>query len=128
RIVMAPLTRARATRAHVPTPRMATYYAQRAGAGLIVSEASPISRQGAGWPWSPGLWSDEQVAAWQDVTQAVHEAGGRIVAQLWHMGRVVHPSLSGEQPVSASATTAPGDAHTYEGKQPYVEARPLRLD
>jgi 2,4-dienoyl-CoA reductase-like NADH-dependent reductase (Old Yellow Enzyme family) len=93
-----------------------------------VSEASPISLQGAGWPWSPGFWTDGQVEAWQPVTQAVHEAGGRIVAQLWHMGRIVHPSLHGEQPVSASATTAPGEAHTYEGKQPYVEARPLRLD
>ncbi len=128
RIVMAPLTRARATREHVPTPRMVTYYGQRATAGLIVTEASPISLQGAGWPWSPGFWSDEQVAAWQPVTQAVHEAGGKIVAQLWHMGRVVHPSLHGEQPVSASATTAPGEAYTYDGKQPYVEARALRLD
>ncbi|MBO9576443.1 MAG: alkene reductase [Sphingobium sp.] len=128
RIVMAPLTRARATREHVPTPRMADYYSQRAGAGLIISEASPISRQGAGWPWSPGFWSDAQVEAWKPVTRAVHEAGGRIVAQLWHMGRVVHPTVSGEQPVSASATRAEGDAHTYEGKQPYVEARALRLD
>jgi N-ethylmaleimide reductase len=128
RVVMAPLTRARATREHVPTPRMATYYGQRASAGLIISEASPISRQGAGWPWSPGFWTDEQVAAWQPVTQAVHDQGGKIVAQLWHMGRVVHPSLHGEQPVSASATTAPGEAHTHEGKKPYVEARPLRLD
>ena len=128
RIVMAPLTRARATREHVPTPRMADYYAQRAGAGLIISEASPISKQGAGWPWSPGLWTEEQVAAWVPVTQAVHDAGGRIVAQLWHMGRVVHPSLSGEQPVSASALLAPGEAHTYEGKQPYAEPRALRTD
>ena len=128
RIVMAPLTRARGTRDHVPTPRMVTYYAQRAGAGLIISEASPISLQGAGWPYSPGFWTDEQVAAWQPVTQAVHEAGGRIVAQLWHMGRVVHTSMAGAQPVSASATTAPGEAFTYEGRQPHVEARALRLD
>lgn len=129
RVVMAPLTRARATREHVPTPRMATYYAQRAGAGLIISEASPISPQGAGWPYSPGLWTDEQVAAWKPVTRAVHEAGGRIVAQLWHMGRIVHPSMyGGAQPVSASATTAPGEAHTYDGKQPYAQARPLALD
>jgi 2,4-dienoyl-CoA reductase-like NADH-dependent reductase (Old Yellow Enzyme family) len=128
RIVMSPLTRGRATREHVPTPRMATYYAQRAGAGLIISEASPISKQGAGWPFSPGFWTDEQVTAWQPVTRAVHEAGGRIVAQLWHMGRVVHPSLSGEQPVSASAITAPGQAHTYDGKQDYAEPRALRLD
>jgi len=128
RILMAPLTRARATRAHVPTPRMATYYAQRASAGLIISEAAPISLAGAGWPFSPGLWTEEQVAAWLPVTQAVHAAGGRIVAQLWHMGRLVHPAMSGQQPVSASAITAPGDAHTYEGKQPHVEPRPLRAD
>ncbi len=128
RILMAPLTRARGSRTHVPTPRMVTYYEQRASAGLIISEASPISVQGAGWPYSPGFWTDEQVVAWQPVTKAVHEAGGRIVAQLWHMGRVVHPAMSGEQPVSASALTAPGEAHTYEGRQPYVEPRPLRVD
>lgn len=129
RIFMAPLTRGRATREHVPTARMATYYAQRASAGLIISEASPISQQGAGWPYSPGFWTDEQVAAWQPVTAAVHEAGGRIFAQLWHMGRLVHPDMAGgAQPVSASATTAPGEAHSYDGKQPYAQARPLRLD
>jgi 2,4-dienoyl-CoA reductase-like NADH-dependent reductase (Old Yellow Enzyme family) len=129
RILMAPLTRARATREHVPTPLMAQYYAQRASAGLIISEATGISRQGLGWPFAPGLWTDAQVAGWRPVTDAVHAAGGRIVAQLWHMGRIVHPSfLGGEQPVSSSATTAPGKAHTYEGKQPYAEARALRLD
>ena len=129
RILMAPLTRGRATRDHVPTQIMKTYYAQRAGAGLIISEATGISREGLGWPYAPGLWSKDQVEAWKPVTEAVHEAGGRIVAQLWHMGRVVHPSfLSGEQPVSASATTAPYKAHTYEGRQPYAEARPLAVD
>ena len=128
RIVMAPLTRGRATRAHVPTPIMADYYAQRASAGLIISEATGISQQGLGWPYAPGLWSDEQVEAWRPVVKAVHDAGGRFFAQLWHMGRVVHPSLGGGQPVSASATTAPDKAHTYDGKQPYVEARPLRED
>lgn len=129
RVLMAPLTRGRATREHVPTELMITYYAQRAAAGLIISEATGISRQGLGWPYAPGLWTDEQVEGWQPVTEAVHEAGGRIFAQLWHMGRVVHPSfLGGEAPVSASATTAPHKAHTYEGRQPYTEARPLRLD
>ena len=128
RILMAPMTRARGTRQHVPLPRMVDYYAQRAGAGLIISEAAPISLHGAGWPYSPGLWTEEQTEAWKPVTQAVHAAGGRIFAQLWHMGRVVHPAMSGEQPVSASATTAPGEAHTYEGRQPYAEARPLRVD
>ncbi len=129
RILMAPLTRGRATRGHVPTPLMAEYYAQRAGAGLIITEATGISREGLGWPFAPGLWSNEQVAAWTPVTDAVHRAGGRIAAQLWHMGRIVHPDfLGGARPVSASATTAPGQAHTYAGKQPYEEARALALD
>jgi 2,4-dienoyl-CoA reductase-like NADH-dependent reductase (Old Yellow Enzyme family) len=129
RILMSPLTRGRATRAHVPTPIMAEYYAQRASAGLIISEATGISQQGLGWPFAPGLWSDEQVEAWKPVTDAVHAAGGRIVAQLWHMGRIVHPDFNGGQaPVSASATTAPGQAHTYAGKQSYTQARPLRAD
>ncbi|WP_454885771.1 alkene reductase [Sphingomonas oryzagri] len=128
RIFMAPLTRARATREHVPTALQADYYAQRASAGLIISEATGISREGLGWPFAPGLWTPEQTEAWKPVTEAVHKAGGRIVAQLWHMGRIVHSSfLGGAQPVSASATTAPGQAHTYDGKQPYDEARPLAL-
>lgn len=129
RILMAPLTRGRATRDHVPTPLMQTYYAQRASAGLIITEATGISRQGLGWPFAPGIWTDAQVEAWKPVTEAVHKAGGRIVCQLWHMGRLVHPSfLGGEQPVSASATTAPHKAHTYEGRQLYTEARALALD
>jgi len=129
RIFMAPMTRGRATREHVPTRIMAGYYAQRASAGLIISEAIGISRQGLGWPFAPGLWTREQVAGWRTVTRAVHEAGGLIIAQLWHMGRMVHPDfLGGAQPVSASATAAPGDAHTYGGRQPYVAARPLRPD
>ncbi|MGQ0501080.1 MAG: alkene reductase [Panacagrimonas sp.] len=128
RIWMAPLTRARGTRAHVPTDLMATYYAQRASAGLIISEATHISLEGSGWPYAPGLWSDAQVEHWKRVTAAVHGAGGRIFAQLWHMGRLVHPALNGVAPVSASATTAPGKAHTYDGRQPYVEARPLAID
>jgi N-ethylmaleimide reductase len=128
RLLMAPLTRGRATRGHVPTPLMAEYYAQRASAGLIISEATGISQQGLGWPFAPGLWSDEQVAAWKPVTQAVHDAGGRIMAQLWHMGRQVHSSVIGEQPVSSSATASPGKAHTYEGRQPFETARPLDIN
>lgn len=129
RILMAPLTRGRATRDHVPTPIMATYYAQRASAGLIITEATGISREGLGWPFAPGLWSDEQTEGWKPVTEAVHAAGGRIFAQLWHMGRLVHPSfLDGAAPVSSSATTAPGQAHTYDGKQDYAEARALPRD
>jgi 2,4-dienoyl-CoA reductase-like NADH-dependent reductase (Old Yellow Enzyme family) len=129
RVIMAPLTRGRATRDHVPTELMGTYYAQRAGAGLIITEATGISRQGLGWPYAPGIWSSEQVAAWMPVVQAVHEAGGRIFCQLWHMGRLVHPSfLDGEAPVSSSATTAPYKAHTYDGRQPYAEARALTME
>jgi 2,4-dienoyl-CoA reductase-like NADH-dependent reductase (Old Yellow Enzyme family) len=128
RILMAPLTRGRADRDAVPTPVMAEYYAQRASAGLIITEATGISRQGLGWPFAPGLWSAEQVAGWKPVTQAVHEAGGRIVAQLWHMGRQVHSSVTGEQPVSSSATTSPGKVHSYDGRQPYEQARALDLD
>lgn len=128
RVLMAPLTRGRATREAVPTPVMAEYYAQRASAGLIISEATGISRQGLGWPFAPGLWNDAQVAGWKPVTDAVHGAGGRIVAQLWHMGRQVHSSVIGEQPVSASATTSPGKVHSYEGRQPYEQARALALD
>jgi 2,4-dienoyl-CoA reductase-like NADH-dependent reductase (Old Yellow Enzyme family) len=122
-IVMAPLTRARAGREAVPNELMAAYYAQRASAGLIISEATGISREGLGWPNAPGLWNEDQVEGWKLVTDAVHHNGGRIVAQLWHMGRLVHPDLGGAQPVSSSATTAPDFAHTYEGKKPYVEAR-----
>ncbi|TVV70783.1 alkene reductase [Sphingomonas solaris] len=129
RILMAPLTRGRATRDHVPVPLMATYYAQRASAGLILTEATGISQEGLGWPDAPGIWTAEQVEAWKPVTDAVHEAGGRVALQMWHMGRVVHPSfLGGAQPVSASATTAPGESHTNEGKQPNTEARALTLD
>jgi N-ethylmaleimide reductase len=129
RILMAPLTRGRATRAHVPTPIMVEYYAQRAAAGLIISEATGISQEGLGWPYAPGIWSDEQVAAWAPVVEAVHRAGGRIVCQLWHMGRLVHPDfLDGAAPVSASATTGPAQAHTYEGKKSYGEARALGLE
>jgi N-ethylmaleimide reductase len=128
RIWMAPLTRGRGTREHVPTDLMATYYSQRASAGLIITEATHISLEGSGWPYAGGLWSAEHVVHWKKVTDAVHAAGGRIFAQLWHMGRLVHPSLHGVHPVSASATTAPGKAFTYEGRQPYVEARPLLIE
>jgi len=123
RIIMAPLTRARAGREALPNELMAAYYAQRSTAGLITSEATGISREGLGWPGAPGLWNDDQVEAWKHVTEAVHKHGGRIVAQLWHMGRLVHPNVSGMEPVSSSATTAPDYAHTWEGKIPYVEAR-----
>ncbi|EHH67471.1 alkene reductase [Gluconobacter morbifer] len=128
RILMAPLTRGRADKNGVPSALMVEYYAQRASAGLIISEATGISREGLGWPFAPGIWSDEQVAAWKPVTEAVHAKGGKIVCQLWHMGRLVHSSVTGQQPVSCSATTGPDEVHTYEGKKPYEQARALRLD
>ena len=123
RIAMAPMTRARAGREGIPNELMAAYYAQRTSAGLIISEATGISREGLGWPNAPGLWNEAQVEGWKLVTNAVHRNGGRIVAQLWHMGRVVHPNVSGMEPVSSSAQTAPDYAHTYDGKMPYVEPR-----
>ena len=127
RILMAPLTRGRSAAGHVPVTELkAEYYGQRADAGLLIAEATGISQEGLGWPSAPGIWSDDQVHAWQPVTDEVHKRGGRIVLQLWHMGRLVHSDfLGGAQPVSSSATTAPGDAHTAEGKKPYVEARAL---
>ncbi|WP_374667905.1 alkene reductase, partial [Ramlibacter sp.] len=107
RIVMAPLTRNRSPGA-VPPPVVATYYAQRASAGLLITEATAISHQAQGYADVPGLWSDEQVAAWKRVTDAVHAAGGRIVTQLWHVGRVSHVALQpgGAAPVAPSAITA----------------------
>jgi N-ethylmaleimide reductase len=130
RILMAPLTRGRSGPSHVPISALkADYYSQRADAGLIIAEATGISQEGLGWPSAPGIWSSQQVEAWKPVTESVHEAGGRIILQLWHMGRLVHPDfLGGAQPVSSSTTTAPGYAHTAEGKKDYAEARALALD
>ena len=130
RIFMAPLTRGRAAEPmFVPNELMATYYGQRAGAGLILTEATGISREGLGWPSAPGIWSDEQAEAWKSSTAAVHERGGKIILQLWHMGRIVHPYfLDGEPPFSASATKAPGEAHTPIGKQEYATARAMTLE
>jgi 2,4-dienoyl-CoA reductase-like NADH-dependent reductase (Old Yellow Enzyme family) len=128
RILMAPMTRTRATREHVPTPEMGEYYAQRASAGLIIAEATGVSRKGLGFPYAPGLYTKEQAAGWKQVVRRVHDAGGRIFAQLWHQGRVAHPSFwGGGEPLSASATLAEGRAHTYEGRQPYVRAREMTI-
>ncbi|MEG3161964.1 alkene reductase [Sphingomonas sp. LB2R24] len=128
RIIMAPLTRGRADKDAVPTDMMVEYYTQRASAGLIISEATGISREGLGWPFAPGLWTDAQVAAWKPVTDSVHAAGGRIVAQLWHMGRQGHSSVYETQPVSSSATATEGQAHTFEGKKDFEVARPLETN
>ena len=129
RIFMAPLTRGRATQpGSIPNEMNATYYRQRAGAGLIIREATGISREGLGWPAAPGIWSSEQVEGWKPVTDAVHDEGGLIVLQMWHMGRLVHPDfLDGDKPVSASATCAPGHAYTPTGRQDYQEARALTV-
>lgn len=129
RVIMAPLTRGRSDPGSVPNALMTEYYRQRAGAGLIISEATGISVEGLGWPAAPGIWNAAQTEAWKPVTEAVHEAGGRIVLQLWHMGRLVHPDfLGGEPPVSSSNVRAPGHAHTPTGRQELVAPRPLRLD
>lgn len=128
RILMAPLTRGRATRDAVPTDLMIDYYTQRASAGLIITEATGISREGLGWPFAPGLWTDEQIEHWRPVVDSVHAAGGKIMVQMWHMGRQVHSSVIGGQPVSSSATATKGQAHTFDGKQDFETARPLELD
>lgn len=109
RIIMAPLTRLRGTVDHLPTELMPKYYAQRASAGLIVSEGIPIDPMGVGYPQVPGLWSEEQAELWKPVTKAVHEAGGRIFAQIWHVGRISDPVyLNGKLPVAPSAITPAG--------------------
>lgn len=131
RIVMAPLTRMRAGPGRVPTRLMEDYYSQRATAGLIISEATAISQQGTGCLNAPGIYTEEQVAGWQRVTRAVHHADGRIVLQLWHMGRVSHPSFQPKSalPVAPSAI-APrsGQVLTETGMQPYVTPRALAME
>jgi N-ethylmaleimide reductase len=130
RIVMAPLTRMRAGSIdHVPTQLQADYYAQRASAGLIVAEATAISPEGFGWADTPGLWSAEQVRGWRRVTDAVHAAGGRILAQLWHTGAISHPDLRGGlQPLSASDVDPLQVSVTPSGRKPTVTPRPMTKD
>ena len=122
RIAMAPMTRNRAGAGNVPQDINAEYYRQRASAGLIITEASQVSPQGQGYPATPGIHSAEQVTGWQKVTDAVHQQGGRIFLQLWHVGRISHPSLQpdGALPVAPSAIKPEGEAITYEGPQPFV--------
>lgn len=128
RIIMAPLTRCRAGEGRVPTPMMAEYYRQRSSAGLIVAEATSISPQGVGYPDTPGLWSAEQVEGWKLVTSAVHEAGGRIIAQLWHVGRVSDPHyLEGKLPVAPSPIAMKGHVSLLRPKKPYETPRALDL-
>ncbi len=127
RVVMAPLTRARAGAERVPNDLMVEYYNQRASAGLIVAEATTISEQGFGWVDSPGIYNDAQVAGWSKITAALHERGTPVFLQLWHCGRASHSSFHGGQPaVSASAIMINGDyIHTPLGKQPYEVPRAL---
>lgn len=127
RIVMAPLTRNRAGSGNTPQAMNADYYAQRASAGLIITEGSQVSPQGVGYPGTPGIHSREQVAGWKQVTDAVHERGGRIFQQLWHVGRISHPSLQpdGALPVAPSALKPEGEAVTNQGLKPFVTPRAL---
>lgn len=130
RIVMAPLTRMRAGKGNAPTALNVTYYTQRSTAGLIIAEATQVSPQGAGYPNTPGIYSPEQVEGWRLVTDAVHANGGRIFLQLWHVGRISHPSLQpgGELPVAPSAIAPEGDAITLEGPKPFVTPRALETE
>jgi N-ethylmaleimide reductase len=127
RIVVAPLTRMRAqSHDHVPTTLQAEYYAQRTSAGLIIAEATAISPEGFGWADTPGLWTEEQVRGWRRVTDAVHAAGGRVIAQLWHTGAISHPELlDGAQPVSASNVDPGQLSFTRTGRKPTVTPRSL---
>ena len=128
RVIMAPLTRSRATADRIPTAMMAEYYAQRASSGLIISEATVISEEANGYRNTPGLFTDAQVEGWKLTTQAVHEKGGLIVAQLWHVGRVSDPELlNGETPVSASAVQQAGQVSLLRPKRDYVVPRPLEI-
>ena len=129
RVIMAPLTRLRGTVDNLPTPLMTEYYRQRASAGLIISEGTPVSKMGVGYAQVPGIWSAQQTELWKPVTAAVHEAGGRIFAQIWHVGRVSHPMFTGgKQPVSSSALTPPGTINLVRPKTAFEEPRALSLD
>ena len=129
RIVMAPLTRCRASEGRVPNELMAEYYRQRASAGMIISEATSISPMAVGYPDTPGIWSDAQVEGWKLVTKAVHDAGGTILLQLWHVGRISDPIyLNGKLPVAPSAIAADGNVSLVRPKKAFVTPRALELD
>jgi 2,4-dienoyl-CoA reductase-like NADH-dependent reductase (Old Yellow Enzyme family) len=129
RVVMAPLTRCRASAGRVPNAMMAEYYSQRSSFGMILSEATSISPQGVGYPNTPGIWSQEQVEGWKLVTHAVHEAGGQILLQLWHVGRVSDPVyLDGKLPVSPSAVAAKGHVSLIRPMKDFVTPRALDLE
>ena len=128
RIIMAPLTRSRAGSERVPNALMAEYYVQRASAGLILSEATSVTPMGVGYADTPGIWSGAQVAGWRLVTDAVHQAGGRIFLQLWHVGRISHPPfLNGATPVAPSAIKPKGHVSLVRPQQEFVTPRALAL-
>jgi len=128
RIFMAPLTRCRSSEDRVPNALMAEYYAQRSSAGLIISEATSVSAMGVGYPRTPGIWSDAQVAGWKLVTNTVHKAGGKMFLQLWHVGRISDPSyLDGQLPIAPSAIAAQGHASLLRPITPFVTPRALEL-
>lgn len=129
RIVMSPLTRCRAGAERIPNEMMAEYYRQRASAGMIISEATSVSPMGVGYPDTPGIWSARQTAGWKKVTSAVHDAGGLILLQLWHVGRVSDPVyLDGELPVAPSAIAPSEHVSLIRPHKPFVTPRELRLD
>lgn len=130
RIVMSSLTRNRAGAGNVPTPLVAEYYRQRASAGLILTEASPVCPEAHGYPRTPGIHTAAQIAGWQGVTDAVHRAGGKIALQLWHVGRISHPDLQpgGQLPVAPSAIRAAGQTFTGQGMKDFVTPRALETD
>jgi 2,4-dienoyl-CoA reductase-like NADH-dependent reductase (Old Yellow Enzyme family) len=129
RVIMAPLTRLRGTEDHIATPVIAEYYAQRASAGLIISEGTPVDPFGVGYVKVPGIWSKEQTEAWKPVTKAVHNAGGRIFAQIWHVGRISDPVfLNGQTPVAPSAIAAAGHVSHLRPERPFVTPRALTLE
>jgi len=128
RVVMAPLTRARAGESRIPNALMADYYAQRASAGLILSEATPVTPQGIGYADVPGAWSKEQTEGWKQVTRAVHDKGGRIFLQIWHVGRISDPIfLNGQPPVAPSAIAAKGEVSLLRPKRPFPVPRALEI-
>ncbi|KAA3545960.1 alkene reductase [Pseudomonas savastanoi] len=128
RIIMAPLTRCRADEGRVPNALMSEYYVQRASAGLILTEATSVTPMGVGYPDTPGIWSNDQVRGWSNITKAVHTAGGRIVLQLWHVGRISHPAyLNGETPVAPSAIAAEGHVSLMRPITPLPTPRALEL-
>ncbi len=129
RIVMAPLTRMRAFDQRIPSALSLDYYVQRASAGMILTEATAVTPQGVGYPNTPGIWSDEQIEGWSRINAAVHAAGGKMVLQMWHVGRISDPVyLDGELPVAPSAIAAEGHVATIRPYKSYVVPRALETE